>query len=317
MWHDIAIFNRKTASGRLWSRHAMHSHGDAYEGELASSILLDQNTAPARADLPGLPHPLFDSTLGPPNFFLDESRGRPAHQRMDIARTPSPSPVYQYGGPRPQGFGSEDPIPATSSSSSRGGAGFAGYSGSQAVWGGNQSGFVNMVLRNESSSPGLTPVKPEPKPPMSPAGPVPVDPGVLSMMMALQNQPPGAAATGPSNFPSMPPPRFVRAPEPEFASQRELSPSQALPPGPQPPRSQNENKKGKQRKDFEFFLLQSLLCLSLVYNICRLSLFPHAKLIDIIGLEEGRLWLILQMVDACWGYADLLNCTFTFTIQQI
>lgn len=229
----------------------MHSHGDAYEGELASSILLDQNTAPARADLPGLPHPLFDSTLGPPNFFLDESRGRPAHQRMDIARTPSPSPVYQYGGPRPQGFGSEDPIPATSSSSSRGGAGFAGYSGSQAVWGGNQSGFVNMVLRNESSSPGLTPVKPEPKPPMSPAGPVPVDPGVLSMMMALQNQPPGAAATGPSNFPSMPPPRFVRAPEPEFASQRELSPSQALPPGPQPPRSQNENKKGKQRKEKE------------------------------------------------------------------
>ena len=137
------------------------------------------------------------------------------------------------------------------------------------------------------------------------------------MMMALQNQPPGAATTGPSNFPSMPPPRFVRAPEPEFASQRELSPSQALPPGPQPPRSQNENKKGKQRKDFEFFLLQSLLCLSLVYNICRLSLFPHAKLIDIVGLEEGRLWLILQMVDACWGYAYLLNCTFTFTIQQI
>lgn len=255
----------------------MRPHGDAYEGELASSILLDQNTAPGRADLPGLPRPLFDSTLSPPNFFLDESRGRPAQQRMDIARTPSPSPVYQYGNAI-KGFGSESDgmpmptMPATSSSTSsshvglgrpsghsgaqHGGAGFAGYGSSQTMWHGGQSGFVNMVLRNESGSPGLSAVKPDPKAPMSPAGPtpnMPMDAGMLSMMMALQNQPPSTGSTGPNNFPSMPPPRFVRAPEPEFttAATRELSPSQALPPGPQPPRSQNENKKGKPRKEKE------------------------------------------------------------------
>ena len=132
------------------------------------------------------------------------------------------------------------------------------------MWHGGQSGFVNMVLRNESGSPGLSAVKPDPKAPMSPAGPtpsMPMDAGMLSMMMALQNQPPSTGSTGPNNFPSMPPPRFVRAPEPEFtpAATRELSPSQALPPGPQPPRSQNENKKGKPRKDSNSFASETFV----------------------------------------------------------
>ncbi|CAK9018450.1 unnamed protein product [Durusdinium trenchii] len=254
----------------------MHQ-ADACEGELAGSILLDDDGGPGR-DLPGLRHPLFDSALGAPDFFspLAESRGRPAHQRLQIStdrtpiRTPSPvtpSPAYQLGGLK--GFGDDRGFPASSASQrppeggGPSGAGGPGGPAGPSGWGASFSSFqrsappvwqgqtqaapayYNMVVGHpQTSSPSSVP-KSEPR---SVPG-LPMDANVLSVMMALQNQGPGQNSFQSVPAPN-PPPVSQTPPKPEReAKESLLSPSQALPPGPQPPRDRPEQKKGKSRKE--------------------------------------------------------------------
>ena len=277
----------KHAARRIWlyinnadpfveSRFVMHQ-ADACEGELAGSILLDDDGGPGR-DLPGLRHPLFDSALGAPDFFspLAESRGRPAHQRLQIStdrtpiRTPSPvtpSPAYQLGGLK--GFGDDRGFPASSASQrppeggGPSGAGGPGGPAGPSGWGASFSSFqrsappvwqgqtqaapayYNMVVGHpQTSSPSSVP-KSEPR---SVPG-LPMDANVLSVMMALQNQGPGQNSFQSVPAPN-PPPVSQTPPKPEReAKESLLSPSQALPPGPQPPRDRPEQKKGKSRKE--------------------------------------------------------------------
>ena len=87
--------------------------------ELASNILLDEDSQD-RPEVSGLRHPFFESSLGTANLLglgSDESRGRTAHQRVDVEapnRTPTrtPSPVYQYGGVMKSFGGEADRMPS-------------------------------------------------------------------------------------------------------------------------------------------------------------------------------------------------------------
>ena len=304
----------------------------SYEGELASSILLEEGDAPSRPELPGLRNPLLEPC---PPFFtsglggLDEGRGRAPYQRIEEPphRTPTrtPSPVYQYGGGVIKSFGEADGIglppaksapaplgtpqripegsaPAPGPSGSSGG--FSSYAPMQTLWQGlNQPPqYYNMLVGNPAA-PGQPSAPARPSEPSSKSvtqvPQVPVDANMLSMMMMQaqqqqqqqptqpqppQQQPqplqpqqsapqPAAPGPGPNAFapiaplmpsgpstspPSAPPPAppVPRKPErPERESKENvLSPSQALPPGPQPPRPQPvapELKKAKGRRDKE------------------------------------------------------------------
>ncbi|CAE7218866.1 Pum2 [Symbiodinium sp. CCMP2592] len=271
-----------------------------YEGELASSILLEEDAhAPSRPG-PGLPDPLRNPLLEPcPPFFtsglggLDESRGRAPYQRIESEaphRTPTrtPSPVYQYGGGVINSFGEPDGIglpPAKSAPAPLGtpqripdsagsapaapgaggptgsSSGFSSYAPMQTLWQGlNQPPpYYNMLV--SPAAPGQPAAAARTTEISSKSGAqVPVDANVLSMMMMAQQQqatqPGGACCEIPHVVRWLAQKcldgNLAKPERPERESKENvLSPSQALPPGPQPPRPQAVDKKAKARRDKE------------------------------------------------------------------